>query len=71
MIMVTLAYTVFKNQLFKYLNALIVIILERQNQLEIEKNDFLKILLIFNFCREMNKYAYIFFYFSLPLPWQP
>ena len=46
-------------QTFKCINSH-YIILERQNQLEIEKNDFLKILLIFNFCREMNKYAYIF-----------
>ena len=35
--------------------ALRVIIWERQNQLEIEKIDFLEILPIFNFCQEMNK----------------
>ena len=39
--------------------------------LEIEKIDFLEILPIFNFCREMNKIAYFFFNFSLSFPWQP
>ena len=37
-----------------------VIIWERQNQLEIEKIDFLEILPNFNFYREMNKNAYYF-----------
>ena len=33
--------------------------------LEVEKIDFLEFMLIFNFCPEMNKNAYIF-HFSLP-----
>ena len=41
-----------------------VIIWERQNQLEIEKIDFLEILPFFYFCREMNKNAYFFQFFS-------
>ena len=43
-----------------FMNILRVIIWELQNQLEIEKIDFLEILPIFNFCREMNKNSYFF-----------
>ena len=38
-----------------------VILCNRQNRLEIEKIDFLETLPVFNFCRVMNKNAYIFF----------
>ena len=37
-----------------------VILWEHQNRVEIEKIDFLEILLIFDLCRGMNENAYIF-----------
>ena len=53
-----------KHKPFCWTRFLRVIIWERQNQLEIEKIDFLEILPIFNFCREMNKNAYFFQIFT-------
>ena len=41
-----------------------VTLLEHQNRVEIEKIDFLEILLIFDLCRGMNENAYIFYFFT-------